>query len=352
MLGSAAAVVCLAGALQAQSYRYSPSTAPVHNTSGSIGFVTPWRDASVRYMQIHTDLRAGPMLVREIGFRRQDFGPGPPMVARTIDCELFVGNGDYATSTQTFATNYLAPPANVVVRKLVNLPDITASVSSPEPFLILFPFDLLFVYLGLQDLVWDLSTYSNTAATMLYAVDGHTHGSSAMPSMLGTGCFVTGQTSSMTQFTPLSAVPGPLPVLAMTLAFTFGPRNAPSSFMLGTSAVMTPIPGLCSFGMGNVVATLFGTTDANGGLALYGSAPWTPSFAGQRLYAQGAAYDATSTWPVRVAVSNVTATTVPSLPSLPPVRRIWGPVTAATGTTDFVPGGGLWPFQLITRFAY
>ena len=156
-------VPCLlfSSALVAQNFVYSPSVAATQ--AGNSNNIFPFAFSIARYQQIHGDLRSRPMPVNELAFRRPAFGVNAGAVARTLDAQLSMGHGDYATSTATFVSNFATPPVVAIVRRMINLPDNTQPNTNPAQFNVSLPFDQPWVFTGTMDLVWDLALYANTS---------------------------------------------------------------------------------------------------------------------------------------------------------------------------------------------
>ena len=127
----------------------------------------PFFAASYRYQQVHGDLKGTPRFFTGIGWRRDGMLlDTAQMFARTIDMELWLGDGDLATFGTTFASNRVSPPTNAFVRKIVNAPDLVLRPDAmPAPFTFNVVFDTPVLYLGLQDLLWEVVIHSNSSTT-------------------------------------------------------------------------------------------------------------------------------------------------------------------------------------------
>jgi hypothetical protein len=339
-------LAALGSDLAAQNYRYSPSNAL---TTASSGNTIPWNSSAQRYQQVHGDLRTGPMLVQEISFRRgNSTSAHVGALARTLDAEVFVGNGDYATSTTTFATNYLAPPVNVITRKSINLPDLTAFAGNPAPFTIVLPFDNPHVYTGSNDLVWEIVIWSNTASGA-YFTDAMNYTNFATTATVGVACTATGQTNPMLMQAFPRSVPGPTPMVDATWRIFYGPVASTGIIFLGAAGTNLPIPGLCTnLYVDRFFHTFVGpTTGASGVFNAGFLVPFDKGLIGIVVHAQGFAVDSGHPGLGLAATQGVSATIV-DIPSVGPVRRIYGGPTAPTGTTDtsLMP----LPYGLVTRF--
>src|SRR5687768_18378243 len=93
-------VATCAAALSAQNYTVSPRRAT--NADMFSANTIPWWSATHRYHQVHGDLRNHIMVARELSFRRDGPYVNTGAVARTVDAELNMGKGDFATASVTF----------------------------------------------------------------------------------------------------------------------------------------------------------------------------------------------------------------------------------------------------------
>jgi hypothetical protein len=98
-----------------------------------------------------------------------------------------------------FANNYRQLFTVVVPRMQIQLPDLTTSQGTPEPWLVVLPFANLFVLLGVTDVLWELRIHSSSS-TDYYHLDGWKGDeySSGTSQELGAGCLATGAPATMT----------------------------------------------------------------------------------------------------------------------------------------------------------
>ena len=340
----------IASTLPAQGFRYSPPDALTVSGGGN---TYPFFFASQRYQQVHADVRGMAIVINELGFRRSPASTVyASAIARTIDAEVLMGNGDYATSTTTFASNYTSMPTQAIVRKMINLPDITnPTTASPEPFNILFPFDTPFVYTGTTDLTWDILIHGNTS-TGAYFCDARGGYNTAGVQNVGTGCVATGQMNTMLQQATVRTLPAPQNLIDFAPRIFYGPQAAMCAILMATQTVNTPVPGLCSnLHVLNVVMTFPGmTATTNGVFTASFTVPFQQNYVGVPLAFQGVALDSGQSG-IGVAVTNGAIATMVAQPTLPPARRIWGAVNALNGSTDMI-GTTPNPYGLVTRFGH
>jgi hypothetical protein len=338
----------LCASLASQNY----SVSPIHlaNTAGNGGNTIPWWSATHRYQQVRGDLRNRVLIMRGVSLRRSFGGTFSSAVARTIDCEMFMGNADFATATGNFTGNYIGTPTNTVVRKMINCPDLTTSVSNPEPWNVLFPHDNLFVYTGANDIAWELKIFSTTNIGT-YSIDAHSGQSTGTVtltgSQIGRGCVASGRSSPMgltSTFRTISTASGDTHDFAW--AAQEMPANAPSVLLIGTTDPALNIPGLCTMLHSSANLTLNGTSTANstwnvGPLPI----PYDPVLVNLAIYSQAASSDAGQPG-LPFALSNGDSNRVPPLPSR--ITRIWvNDVNAATGSRS-----ESYPYGLVTRFTH
>jgi hypothetical protein len=337
-------VLTLAAAAAAQSFTYSPSVAPTQN--GNSNNVYPLFFATSRYQQVHGDLRGAPRALNEIAWRRSGTGPITGAVARTLDCELWIGNGDYATSSTVFATNFTSAPVNAIVRRMVNVPDNTAPNTNPPLFNVTFPFDAPWVYVGTTDLTWELVTHANTS-TQSYILDAHNGSEIGAQALSGTACLASGQTARMQQSAVFRSIAWNN-TLQLSWAFFNAPAAQPAAVLVGATSADLPVPGLCTnLYVGNIFLTLTGVTSGTSFGTPTLTIPSQPAYVGAQLWSQGAVADPGQAG-IPFALTQRHAATVPAPPGVAgPARRIYAtsPVATTGGTETY-------PFWLVTRFKH
>jgi hypothetical protein len=341
------AIPALATALGAQGATVLPYSATYAeaNSNNTI----PWWSATHRYQQIHNDARGRVMILRGICLRRDgDIGGQSSAIARTVDIEISVGTGDFATATGSFASNYTNTPTKVFNRKNVNLPDFTQNLGKPAPWSIVFNFDAPWPYLGMSDLLWDLSVFSTTSSGW-YSMDAHSgyqvttqNGSSQK---IGTGCVATGQTTEMGVSSTMQTS-STASTLSYSWAVSSGRANSPVALLLGITNPDLQIPGLCAKLFVTPAITIGGMTDGTGGFSLPSvTSPHNPSWDGAHLHAQAVCADAGRPG-LPYAASHGLDSVVPGLP--PNVCRVWtNDVNSPTGSRSET-----YPYCLVTRYLH
>lgn len=274
-------------------------------------------------------------LVRYLGWRRN--GAGNTGAPKATDLTILMGHADFATVTNTFATNYKTAAQTVFTKKTVNLPDWnTATTSVPAPCDLVVPLDVPFVYNNVDALVWEVLNENNPMG--IYTQDWvssmtHTYGDYAVD--LGGGC--TTPNGAMSHRAALRANAS---VLELGYDVAKAPSTTPLTMLIGASDPSVQLPGLCGTIHAMPDATLaLGSSGANGELALAFpiSTPWNPALAGAVLYTQVLAQDASQSG-LPFALSNGLRIAVPTTNAIGTtpinVKRIYhtSSVTTATGT--------------------
>jgi hypothetical protein len=332
------ALCVLAGSALAQNFTYSPASAGT--TEQNANNTIPFWYGSARYQQVHGSLRGAPRLLQAISIRRDGMlGTFGSAVARTIDAEMVMAHTNFATVSGTFASNYAGTPVTTVNRRMINLPDWTANLGSPAPWLAI-PHDNPFAYTGNLDLLWELRIHSNTN-TGSYPADAFSGFNfdigSATNVSFGTGCTATGRTSPMTISANVQSV-NPTNSLRVQWSVFNGPAGAPCAVLVGLSGIDQAVSGLCSnLYVGNILLVINGTKSGTGSFTTPAieATPFDPAWVGGKLYAQGAAIDNGRTDPIPVSVSNRVESTIVAVPGGSPdkIRRIWvSDVNATVGS--------------------
>lgn len=293
----------------------------------------PFNAAAFTYQQVHGDIRGTPRPITAFAFRR-DGTLTSAYAARTVTVDVFMGDADFAAITNTFATNFVSTPTQVVTNRSVNLPDHSAiPIALPAPFTAVVNLDTPYVHTGVLDLCWDLRLTSNSG-TGSYPMDAASGtgvvSTNGTATQLGTGCTTstgtmelrwTGSTTA-TQFNLRWAVRG-------------GPASAQTSVLVG-NPVAIPLPSLCTPIQTDGTFFSLGGTTATGGTftSALVTVPYNPAFVGIPLAAQAASLDASQPG-LPLALSNGLLNTIAG-PVTGPVlcARIYssGNATALTGT--------------------
>lgn len=343
-LHSLFALVALPAGLVAQSpstYAISPRGSEFFEGNSSSDIMLGNWAPQTRTQQIDNNLVGVSLpIITALGWRRN--GTQNAGAAKTTDLTITMSHADYATVTNTFASNYKDPPQVVFARRPVNLPDWNSpSGSVPSPIDLVVGLDFPFVYNGVDALLWDVQNENNPQG--IYTQDwvsgsmSHTYG--AFPFDISSGC--TTPNGSMNHRVALRAN-------ATTFEMGFVVRDAPSStnvaLLFGLQPASLPVPGLCAPLTTQPIANIdLGTTDASGNLPLAFGFPlaWSPNLAGIPLFTQAFAADPSQAG-LPIALSNGLSSATPLLagPGSINIKRIYhtSNATAVTGTGPSVSG--------------
>src|SRR5687768_8311180 len=136
----------LAASLSAQGV-VSPTGYDVREGGTSNNF--PWGSTTQHYMQVHGDLRGTPRTIANLSFRRDGTSTSTLGAARSFTLEMFMGDANLATVTNTFANNWVGTPTRVIAPRTVNAPDWTQLPRIvPAPFNFTILLDNPFNYTG------------------------------------------------------------------------------------------------------------------------------------------------------------------------------------------------------------
>ncbi|HEX6812914.1 MAG TPA: hypothetical protein VF384_14920 [Planctomycetota bacterium] len=316
------------------------------DSSNTFPFVTA---TPRRYMQIHADLGAAPLVITKLTFR-----VGASTLAfpgtRTHDMELYMGEAlptAVALPNLTFDANYAAPKTLVLPRQFVTFGPTGQSISpGPNPFHPTLEITLAtpFAWSGTAPLIWEVAYFGSTTSggsTSSLDADGSTT-VTATSTITGTGCLATGETALMTHaYTVLDA----RGTLMMNGTITNGPANALALMAIGFVNPAAPVPGWCSnLYTDAVVLQFLGLTSATGSFTAdnpTGAFILPNTAVGATLFTQAFAFDPLSSASFPLVMSNGRSATVPAVGTaqVNQVTRLWsntGPgttTTAAFGTT-------------------
>ncbi len=327
-----ALVMCaLSVALAAQSYTVSP--AAYTNLQGPSGNTFPLNYQVGRYQQVHGDLKGTPRVLQGMSLRKSS-STQSSMTARTISVTILLCDGNYATVSGTFASNYAGTPVTVKPKGTVNCPDWTFSQGTPEPWSVVIPFTTPFVYTGVNDLLWEFQVDSNTATSGYYADAASASDTlNASYVQLGTGCKAGTNTQPMTQSMRIYTT-ATTKLLNFTGSVSYVPPSVPAAILASPVNPNATIPGLCekvfviSFWSFPATSTTRGTIS----IPLV-STTHDPNWAGLKLYTQTFVPDASQTG-IPLALSNGTEATLPGFASTFDLARIYynGSTSATTGS--------------------
>ena len=320
---------------------------PVANTNleGNANNTFPWNNAQFTYQQVHGDLRGTPRSVRSLAFRR-DATSTTVSQPRTVTLDAFMGEGDLATVTTTFATNYAATPMQVITNKTFNAPSwVDQPIDAPAPFDFVIPLDTPFAYTGNLDLVWEFRLTA-TAPTGSYVTDaasgtgnGLQHGNRQG---MGTGCTTAnGVMTLRSNFTTSTTVH------SLSWQTRSGPSSAAGVTLVGVTPTNLPFPPVCpgTIWTDGALLQLGGTTTAAGVMnTSVISIPYNAVLVGVTTHAQSAAVDATQPG-LGLAASNGLASTIPDVTVAVMGARLW-----ASGNASATTGSIANNYLLVTRF--
>jgi hypothetical protein len=217
------------------------SPASAATTEGNFTNFIPFTGVT-RYQQVHGDLRGMPFMMKGLQFRGDGYASSS---ARTIDLELFVSNGPYVGFSMHFDNNHGPARTHVFLRKMVNLPVLTAPTTPPAPFAVIYPFDVQYTHAGNADIVWEARIHATTS-TASYTLDAIQslpgNFMSRSGGFSGTGCIATGRTTQMvpdSQFQTFTTTAHSALFWSME-----GPASVASAILIGTMGA-SALPGLC-----------------------------------------------------------------------------------------------------------
>ena len=312
------------------------------------------------FQQLDGTNRGTVAALKSIAWRRDGTGAtNTTYTARQLEMEVLMADTIVANVSTVHSANYKNPPTVVFTKKMVNAPDWTQMpVSAPAPWDLKAPFDTSWVYLGIDDFVWEVRVTQNSAVTGTTGLDygfdfdyigqsGATFSAAATATNIGTGCISTGRTAAF-------SLAGSLNTHANRLRLVASGSNAPSSttvvlFVDAVDSNLT-VPMLC--GVARALPTLtfpLGTSSATGSVAsvTFDNLPFAPYFVGVPLVMQSVAIDmGQAGFPV--SLSNGRRYVIAAPPSN--VGTIARVDSYLSGTTTTAPSQ--WTGGLITQFAY
>lgn len=348
-LPSAFVLLGVASTLAAQNYSYSPiNYATVEGASSTgVPFTPTTRGPGYRLQQVHGDLRSStPRVLTALSFRRNGTtATNTVAVVRTLDMELSIGDCNYATVGPNYASNYIGAPKVAIVRKNVVTPDWQTLTTSPAPFDFTMVFDAPVVYSGLNDFLYDIQIYSNTATTSQTFTADYASPSfaNAGQALLGTSCTTAGMPGAYNMLGTIGAL--------STGEYRMGPQGfytPPGSqnwLLLGLSDPNLTVPGLCTAvrSSGEVVLPMPTSTSAGVWTMPLTYFPGTGYYAGAVLYWQGVSIDPSQAG-IGVSLSHGVRLTLQAIPTVPPfamAKRYSNGISATATDAESVSDGGL-----------
>ncbi len=326
-----ALALCAAG-LAAQSAVVSPAWFAGYEGESALSY--PLSGKTIRYQQVHDDLRGSPMAMQGIGWRRDGEAISLLPIARAVEIELRCAPGDVTRFGLAFDQNFQGAPTTVFDRKKVNLPDRTPDpTQQPMPFDVLLAFDRAYQHGSGQDWVWELRMYSSTAQLGDHYLSDAVVPGAPVPVMrrqLGTGCAVNQTQPGVPMRLDSDSVVTPAGTwLASWYCHAGPPSPAWAAVLIGTTNPALTVPGLCAGKLYTDAAMSLPAQlpigQEGGFRTAPATLPWGPVLAGLKLYAQAFAPDANQTG-IPLAASSGLESLLPASP--PPVFR-WYRIVAS-----------------------
>ncbi len=275
-----------------------------------------------RYMQIHADLGATPLVITKLAFRINTPATALNYTGtRTHDIEVYMGEGlpnAQALPSFTYDANYAAPKLTVLPRTLVTWgPTGQSVVPGPNAFNGTMEIVLAtpFVYTGTAPLIWEIAYFGSTAAGSMAAYDADASTTlTGVSTILGTGCAPTGATTLMTHTYVINDTAG---TLLMNGTIAGGPPNALALMAIGFTNPNLAVPGLCAnLYTDATLVQVLGLTSATGAYTAdnpTGAFVVPNTATGITLFTQAFAFDPLSTFALPLTASNGRSATVPAV---------------------------------------
>lgn len=317
------------------------------NSASALPFGSP---QPMRYLQLHSDLPAGPLSIRGLSWRQNE-GNGTFTGTRSLDLELLMGRGTRADIAKfLFAANYPSgAPTVVLARRTVNFGP-QGLAANPAPFQgMSLTLDAPFVFTN-GTLAWEARIFGGTSSGTFAAADAElAPRNTSTDATFGNGCTWQGNQDPMRLDTTSIGIGN------STYYATFvrgAPANAPLVLAFGATNPNLPVPGLCCNSFTDLASILgFGSTAADGTFTANGNSVLflQRDLAGVTLHAQAFAFDASSTQPIQLLGSNG-ATTTFAAPNAQfgTVSRIYAPGDPTALVAPF--GSDTVGCGLVTRF--
>ncbi|MHC4813300.1 MAG: hypothetical protein ACYTGW_04920 [Planctomycetota bacterium] len=322
----------------------SPAVSPTYyvNTEAPNANGYPFSRKQFRQQQAHRDLRGRFLMITKMSFRRDQKYGGTQF---TSTLEVFLGDADINKMTTTFSANYLGTPVQTVSRKAFSLPDHPGlATQTPAPFDVVLPFDKQYLYVGRNDLLWEIRIHGNSLnKDTTYFLDSHGGGNlTALGAqrVSGAGCVAPGGRRLT------------LTVLAETDDIRFtgqwdvhsAPLNAGCILLVGLQNPDQRLPGWCTKIYSDGLVPILGKADGFGRFSTGRiSVAHNNQGFGTVFHSQAWVGDS-SIKPLGIHGSNGVASTLAFKARL---RRLFkdGSPTAATGTLNKIND-----FVLVTKF--
>ena len=301
-----------------------------------------------RWQQVHADLIGAPRLLQGLRLRRDELAfPLPNAGARTIDLEVWIGEGDFAQAGPDFAANFTTVPVQVVPPGPVTLPDWTAAVGAVGSFDLVLPFVVPFAYSGQNALVVEVRIVNDPQVSHL--ADAFAETDQQLPELdLGQGCSAGLLPLQVSASLGTGWAPPLQPVIRLELQALFAPAGLPAFFVVGTSNNSLFVPGLCTTLVPSLDLIVPAVTQAVGPITVTQTPttvlPFVPANLGLQLFVQAGAIDPAQAG-LPFVLSQGQRLTVAPLPPVPlPILLLEGDV-AQPQATSFRLGGRVLEFE-------
>ena len=219
----------------------------------------PFSRQKFRQQQAHGDLRGAAWTITRMSFRRdQKFGGAK----FNVTLEAFIGDTDISKMSTTFTANYLTTPTQAVNKKTLSLPDHLGVIKvPPAPFSVVLPFDRQYLYLGTNDLLWEIRIHANSLAKDTgYFLDSHsgtTLAALGQQRVTGAGCMAPGGRS----LTLSNRVETGDTNFTVQWDVHSAPLNAGCLLLVGLTNPNQQLPGWCTAIYSDALAMIPGKAD-------------------------------------------------------------------------------------------
>jgi hypothetical protein len=281
-----------------------------------------------RWQQVHADLIGPPRLLLGLRLRRDELPFQLPTAGpRSIDVEVWLGEGNYNSAGTDFAANFTSTPVQVVPPGPLQLPDWRAAGSGAGSFDLVVPFAVPFAYSGQNALVVEVRIVNDQQPSHL--ADGFADVGQGLPTLdLGQGCSGGLLPLRVSASLDTGWAPPLQPVVRLGLQALFAPAGLPAFFLVGTTNNSLFVPGLCTILVPSLDLVVPAVTQAVGPITVTQAPttvlPFVPAIAGLQLFVQAGAIDVAQPG-LPFVLSQGQRLTVAALPPAPlPILRLEG----------------------------
>lgn len=337
---SIALLLLTASAALAQTPVVSPAFYATRE--GNTFSTTPFSANRARYQQVHGDLRGQAFVVKSIKLRRDGLA-NFAYRARTVTLEAYMARSDHSKLSATFASNYTAPPTQVLKPRAVRLPNWTGRPpGTPSPFDLTVPFDRPWAYDGKTDFLWEVRMTSAGGNRLLIAFVDAFRNRGYLPDLgrrLGVGCRSRNTRMPLELIADLRTYRTPR---QHTIAWNgkWAPPRSQVTVAVGLTDPRLQI-GLCTTVHVLPLATVSARANVIGGYATKPiTLPYDPTLVGVKTYAQAIVADRAQTPPF--SLSNGVEAALPPLPGAPfSIGRVYSGQGPGATTGTLTNGSGL-----------